>query len=95
MDKKMEQRFLRDLVPDSARTPQEVAPEPVVTLFKSWSLNVIEGIDPVSGQRLITLCFTSGNYSQQLMVNMNTLQLASLGKIIQDKIGPQNGDNTP
>ena len=95
MDKKMEQRFLRDLVPERAASPQEVAPEPVVTLFKSWSLNVIEGVDPVSGQRIITLCFTSGNYSQQFMVNMNTLQLASLGKIIQDKIGPQNGDNTP
>jgi hypothetical protein len=95
MSREMEQRFLKDLIPESVKTPQEVAPEPVVTLFKSWTLNVIEAVDPVSGQRVISLVFTAGNYSQQFIVNMNTLQIASLMKVFQEKLGPQNGDNTP
>lgn len=95
MSKEMEQRFLRDLQPSPARSAQELAPEPVVTIFKSYSINCIKGVDPVSGKELISIVFTAGNYSQQHIYALDRLMVASLIKLLQQKLGSNNGDDSP
>ena len=91
--RRAEQRFLKDLVPQDAKSPQELAPEPVVTIFKSWQLDIVEGIDPVSGTKIISMVYTAGNFTQQFMVNMNGLQVASLIAALQKKVGPVGNGN--
>lgn len=86
-----EQRFLKDLIPERAEKISDLAPEPVMVTMKSFGVNTIEGIDPASGRKIITIVFTAGNFSQQHMYMFDTLLLASFIKMLSAHLGP-NGE---
>ena len=92
----MEARALKDLRPAAAPTPEQLAPEPPVILFKSYQMDVLHGVDPVSGAKITNLVFTSGNYAIQVIIPVPSLNLAGLVRELQRGLGPvPDGVPTP
>ena len=82
-----EAQALKDLRPQEVG-PGQLAPEPPVLLFKSYQMDVLHGIDPVSGSKITNLVFTSGNYAIQVIIPVPSLNLAGLVRELERGLGP-------
>lgn len=92
----MEAQALKDLRPQAVDSPGQLAPEPPVLLFKSYQMDILHGIDPVSGSKITNLVFTSGNYAIQVIIPVPSLNLAGLVRELQRGLGPvPDGVPTP
>lgn len=86
-DPDLERRLLKDLRPAEA-DPGQLAPEPPAILFKSYRLDVLSGMDPVSGAKIVNLVATAGNYAFQIILPLPTLNVAALIRDLQATLGP-------
>lgn len=53
---------------------------PVQIMFPSYAINVLRGMDPVSGRRFVNMVISSGNGAMQVVVPMDTLMAGKLGR---------------
>ena len=87
-----EDRLLKNLMPQAVQDQQQLAPEPPVIMFKAFRLDLLDGMDPVTGQVLTTMLITAGNGSMQVAVPLDPISRAVLARELAKKAGMPNGD---